>query len=114
MTRGFTNEEQTAFLNKLKANFTREELRLLPQMFEVWLEENDYYLRNYYEATEVFNMGIDWPTFVSYNHTMALYMTDEELQQLAEARQREMDFLTQDNPTEESVDGVHPTEDLPY
>ena len=58
MQKGSYNEEQQAFIDKLLATFTREELRLLPQTFESWHEDSEYELSTYYETTEVFNMGI--------------------------------------------------------
>ena len=121
MQKGFYNEEQQAFIDKLTATFTREELRLLPQTFESWHEDSDYELQTYYETTEVFNMGIDWPTFLSYNHMMTIYMTDEELQVLNEARAEEVSKLSSDVHFD-PFEGTHPTnpilptqeEDLPY
>jgi len=113
ITRGFYNEEQKAFVEKLLNNFSVQELRLLPQMFEQWEEDNDESLHEYYDITEVYNMGLTFTAFSCYNHLMSIYMTDEELQQLNEARQKEVDFLQEEHPTDDSVEGIDPI-DLPY
>jgi hypothetical protein len=127
MQKGFYNEEQQAFIDKLKATFTKEELRLLPQTFEQWTEDSDYELQTYYEVCEVHNMNIDYPTFLAYNHMMTIYMTNEELQELNEARAEEVSKLDSDVHFD-PFDGTHPTnpelrnqqdhiekdEDLPY
>ena len=121
MQKGFYNEEQQAFIDKLLATFTREELRLLPQMFESWAEDSEYEMNKYYEVAEVYNGGIDYPTYMYYNHIMSIYMTDEELQQLNEARMEEVSKL--DSGVHfDPFEGTHPTnptlpsqeKDLPY
>lgn len=108
MQKGTYNEEQQAFLNKLTATFTKEELRLLPQMFEQWFEDSDFELNTYYDVTEIYNMGIDYPTFLAYNHMMTIYMTDEELQELNEARAEEVSKLDSDQFFDPFY-GTHPT-----
>jgi len=108
MQRPFYNEEQQPFIDKLLATFPKEQLRLLPQIFEEWFEEHDYELNTYYEITEVFNMGIDWPSFLTYNFIMAIYMTDAELQELNEARAEEVRKLDTDEHFD-PFNGTHPT-----
>jgi hypothetical protein len=112
MKRPFTNEEQTALIEKLRATFERHELRMLPQIFEVWFEEHSYELHDFYDTTEVYNMGIDWPTFLAYNFDLCLWESDETLNQMTEARAEELRKLKDDNHTE-PFEGNHPT-DLPY
>jgi len=127
MQKGFYNEEQQAFIDKLLATFTREELRLLPQTFEQWYEESDYEMNMYFDITEVYNMGIDYPVFLAYNHMMTIYMTNEELQELNEARVEEVSKLNSDahfdpfygtHPTNPELrnqqDHIEKDEDLPY
>ena len=127
MTKPFLNEEQQAAFDKLAAALTIEEQRMIPQAFEVWMEEHTYELNTYYEVTEVFNMGIDWPSFLVYNFFMAVNYTDEQLQQLNEARAEEVSKLDSDQHFD-PFEGTHPTnpelrnqqdhiekdEDLPY
>lgn len=107
------NEEQAAFIEKLRENFTREELRMLPQIFEVWFEEYDYELHDYYDTTEVYNMGITWPSFLVYNFDLCLWESEETINEMNEGRAKELAFLKSDEPTEDTVEGIHPT-DLPY
>ena len=121
MQKGSYNEEQQAFIDKLTATFTREELRLLPQTFESWAEDSEYEMNMYYEVTEVFNMGIDYPAYLVYNHIMSIYMTDDELRYLNEKRAEEVSKLNSDVHFD-PFDGTHPTNptlptqeaDLPY
>ena len=108
MQKGFYNEEQQAFLDKLTATFTREELRLLPQMLEQWSEDSDFELTTYYDVCEVYNAGITFPTFIAYNHMMTIYMTDEELQELNEVRAEEVRKLNSDQFFDPFY-GTHPT-----
>jgi hypothetical protein len=122
MTKPYLNEEQQAAFNKLAAALTIDEQRMIPQAFEVWMEEHHYELNTYYEVTEVHNMGIDWPSFLVYNFFMSVNYTEEQLQQLNEARAEEVYKLNSDEHFD-PFNGTHPTnpelpatedKDLPY
>jgi hypothetical protein len=109
MKKPFLNEAQQAAFDKLAAALTIEEQRMIPQAFEVWMEEHTYELNTYYEVTEVYNMGIDWPSFLVYNFFMALHYTDEKLQKLNEARAEEVSKLDSDQHFD-PFEGTHPTD----